>query len=166
VTKWDELVQAFVAAVEFAPHKGLDIVCPNAGIVGPQLISQWPGEKGAHPTIGTIICGLTKLSKTVPTAPASLHSPPPRASLKNLEVNLLAVAHCVHLALHYFKLPSSTPKQDEYGSKAIILTGSIVSYLDSPGAELYGAGKSGVRGLFKALREGAPGVRICMVAPT
>ncbi|KAI9774095.1 MAG: hypothetical protein M1840_005188 [Geoglossum simile] len=152
VTKWDELVAAFVAAVQFAPHKALDIVCPNAGIIGPQLVSEWPGEKarGTPP----------------PAAPAA---PPPRPDLKNLEVNLLAVMYSVQLAVHYFRLPSSAaPRRGERADKAVILTGSIMSYLDCPSADLYGVGKMGVRGLFKALRGAAlpPGVRVCMVAPT
>ncbi|KAI9782816.1 MAG: hypothetical protein M1839_004567 [Geoglossum umbratile] len=158
VTDWDELVEAFEAAVQFAPHKGLDVVCPNAGIVGPQLVSEWSGEgPRAHPV-------LDRPNGTVPTAAPCLLTPPPRANLEGVEVNLLAVMHCAHLAVHYFKLPP--PEAQQQGSKAIVFTGSIMSYLDCPGAEIYGVGKLGVRGLFKGLRGTMPGVRISMVAPT
>jgi NAD(P)-dependent dehydrogenase (short-subunit alcohol dehydrogenase family) len=34
VTNWDQLVQAFEAAIKNSPNKSLDVVIANAGIVG------------------------------------------------------------------------------------------------------------------------------------
>jgi 5'-hydroxyaverantin dehydrogenase len=144
VTSWPSQVQAFKAAVSFPPTKTLDIVFLNAGIAVP-----------------TTIDGAANDPSVEPADPA----------LKVYDVNLV---RGVALALHYFALPSSPAPSSSptnvasKSKKAIILTGSLASYLASPTSETYGSSKFGVRGLFKGLRNSlsSRGVRINMVAPT
>ena len=39
IREWKSQVNAFRTAIEFAPHKAIDIVCPNAGVSHPESIN-------------------------------------------------------------------------------------------------------------------------------
>ncbi|KAK3312727.1 hypothetical protein B0H66DRAFT_631481 [Apodospora peruviana] len=81
-------------------------------------------------------------------------------SLKNLEVNLHGSLYCAKAAFHFFK------KHPERNCQ-LVFTGSAASIIDTPPLFLYCAGKAGVLGLMRGLRQRLPSdkVTVNMVAP-
>ncbi|EXJ87219.1 hypothetical protein A1O3_04178 [Capronia epimyces CBS 606.96] len=75
VTNWDQQVSAFEAAVQNSPHKSLDIVIANAGIVGQDDMFTLEDPTG----------------------------PPQKPNLKTMEINLTGVLYTTKLAIHYFR---------------------------------------------------------------
>ncbi|KAK5321079.1 hypothetical protein LTR93_006321 [Exophiala xenobiotica] len=65
-----------------------------------------------------------------------------------IDVNLKGALYATKLALHYFR------KQKD-GCGSLMFTGSIASYIDSPPLWTYGATKTGILGLMRALRHQA-----------
>ena len=80
--------------------------------------------------------------------------------LKCLEVNLIAHVYVAKLALHFFKRGPKGPRQ-------IVFTASAASYIESPPLYQYGAAKTGLVGLMRALRPTVQtwNVSINIVAP-
>ncbi|KAI9839209.1 MAG: hypothetical protein M1819_003202 [Sarea resinae] len=142
VTDWDASVAAFKAAIQFSPHKAIDIVVPNAGLTAHSL--------------------LMELKNTKP----SLEVDPERPPINTIEVDLIGVYYTAKLALHYFGLPPSenAPK----GKKQIVFISSLGGYLELSGLADYMASKFGVRGLWKALRSSITtlGIQTNLIAPT
>lgn len=140
VLDWDSQVRAFEIAVGFPPSKGIDIVIPFAGILAGSAI-----VKAGMP-------------------PTTVDEEPPRPALESLEVCLLGQYYTVCLALHYFRLRSSTPPPYR---KVVALVSSMAGYVDFPNPTPYAVSKWGVRGLFRSIRGPAAelGIRINMLVP-
>jgi 5'-hydroxyaverantin dehydrogenase len=147
VTKWDDLVSAFKAAISFSPDKTLDIVIPNAGVASNALIP-WRNN-----------------------APENEAGDPLQPSQAVVDINFTAVYNTALLAMYMFKKhPSPSPSS----TKQIVFVGSMASYQGMTGVPSYGGAKFGVRGIFKAMRElsddvlgeGRGGVRVNMIAPS
>lgn len=133
----------------------------------PTYVSAFKAAIAFHPskTLDTVFLNAGIASQPLldsPASPLGTETEPADPALEVYSVNLLGVVRGVSLALHHFNLLSAS------SPKAIILTGSLASYLESPHAEIYASSKFGVRGLFKSLRNSVPakGVRVNMVAPT
>jgi NAD(P)-dependent dehydrogenase (short-subunit alcohol dehydrogenase family) len=88
---------------------------------------------------------------------------PTKPDLSIAEIDFMGTLYTVKLALHYFQ---KTPRTDDH-DKCLILTGSIVSYLDWPGAIQYNGAKFGVRGMMRSLRRTMPrdGGRVNIISP-
>ncbi|KAF2484909.1 hypothetical protein BDY17DRAFT_93651 [Neohortaea acidophila] len=82
VLNWDQLVQAFEAAIKNSPRQSLDVVIANAGIVG-------------HDDIFTL---------------EDPQAPPRKPNTKIVELNLTGLLYTVKLAFHYFRRqPAAAP---------------------------------------------------------
>lgn len=143
VTSYEAQVDMFQKAVKFGGGR-IDIVIPNAGIVA---------EKN--------------LFDMVPEQIPTVNSPPPlEPGFTGVNVNLHAVYNTCYLAMHYFRLPRAT---DDAFKPAIILIGSLASYVGYPSSSTYSMSKFGVRGLFYSIRDRAtrcvPPVRVNLLAP-
>ncbi|KAH9055809.1 hypothetical protein EDB83DRAFT_1088739 [Lactarius deliciosus] len=113
--------QVALFELAFERYGAVDIVIPNAGIN--------EKEEGVCSGRLTVVNGK-------PIAP----------KLTTLDVNLTAVFYTVHLGVHYVKR-NRTP--DSW--KAIVLLGSVASWVGITGAPQYGASKHGVLGLMRAI---------------
>jgi len=71
---------------------------------------------------------------------------PIKPTTKTLDINLLGVLYTVHLAKHYLKVN----RTDENECKALVLIGSVASWLGLPGASLYAASKHAVLGIMRS----------------
>lgn len=153
MTHYPELLAAFKTAIEFSPHKRLDLVIPSAGISGQNFL-----EAAFPPDLD-------------PEADL------PEPSTKTLDINLNAVYQTAVLALHYFaktrgnaNLAKERPSPNSNGpTPHLLLIASVAGYFDGiPLGPTYSASKFGVRGMFKTLRAYGPrlgGVRINLLAP-
>lgn len=81
-------------------------------------------------------------------------------TLKNLEVNLHGSAYCARAAVHFFK------KQPEKKCQ-LVFTASAAAFVDTPPLFLYCAGKAGVVGLMRGMRQGmrSDKITVNVVAP-
>ncbi|KAI9689263.1 MAG: hypothetical protein M1820_010174 [Bogoriella megaspora] len=156
VTSWDAQRVAFRSALEFAPHKALDIVIPSAGLDS-NNISDW-------------------LNSVPITTPDDELKPYPS---RTVEVNFLGTYYSTQLALHFFRFPpqptNGTPAPNVQ-SKQLIFLASLAAYGELHRSLDYGSSKQGVRGLWYALKrvtgilgypekEGALPFRTNMIAP-
>ena len=147
VNSWDSLVAAFKAAIYFSPHNTIDIVIPNAGVVGTPFYAppQDPSE-------------------------LSIDKDPSPPLLRTIQTNLIAEYNTAHLALHYFNV--TTPNSDTKPDKSLIIISSIAGYASHNALVDYIVSKMGARGIFKALCGQLPfmvptaRVRLNMLAPT
>ncbi|EIN11466.1 NAD(P)-binding protein [Punctularia strigosozonata HHB-11173 SS5] len=140
VTSWDDQVALFEFALR--TYGQVDIVVPNAGITD--------GKPFAEPTLAPS----AKYGHDVPVEP----------STTVLDVNLKAVLHTVHLAIHYLKLNSTN---DANELKAIVLVCSMASWNGIPGAVLYSTSKHALLGTLRSLHAqvSAYGIRLVGVCP-
>lgn len=69
---------------------------------------------------------------------------PVKPNLKTIEVNLIGVLYTSHLAMHYL-----TVNRTEGSLKALVLQGSVASWVSVPFAPLYAASKHAVLGLMR-----------------
>ncbi|KAL4748266.1 hypothetical protein BDW72DRAFT_180890 [Aspergillus terricola var. indicus] len=140
-TDWESQVKAFQAALAFSPTKTLDAVAAFAGV-----------DRTGH------------LVDHVAAAEVSLDGPPPpMPSLGPIEVNLKGTFYTATLALHYFRLPSSTRV-----SRSLTIVSSLAGYVDDTHSTAYTASKFGSRGLFRAIRQQAHSqldVRVNAICP-
>lgn len=148
VTKWEDQVHLFRAAVNYSPHGGIDTVVLNAGITDSALTFERPTDLESE------------------------HPRPPDLSVIN--VNLTGVLYGCHLAMYYLpKNPSSMPADPECDpgktqrDRHIILIGSLASTGPVPTQALYTTSKHGVLGLFRSLRTTTftKGIRVSFIAP-
>ncbi|CAG9940682.1 unnamed protein product [Clonostachys rosea f. rosea IK726] len=139
VVEWEDQVGLFDAAVRLSPTGAMDIVVPNAGVL--IAADAWGFE---HPTLDEKSGRLN----------------PPNTRI--LDVNITGVVYTTHLALHH--LPRNTARGSD---RAILLIGSVASFMPLPGQAFYAMSKHAVMGLFRSLRATAfpHGVRVNMVAP-
>ncbi|KAF8256820.1 hypothetical protein EI94DRAFT_1693694 [Lactarius quietus] len=128
-----------VALFELALERygAVDIVIPNAGIT--------EIDKGVCSGELTVVNGK-------PIAP----------NLLTLDVNLKGVFYTVHLGVHYVKRNRSP---DSW--KAIVLIGSVASWVGIPRAPQYAASKHGVLGLMRSIDPivTADNIRIATIHP-
>lgn len=139
VTDWSSQVNAFKIAIRQSRSQSLDLVIPCAGLPGISL----------------------PLQKTV-----SLDEDPPPPPTSTIDVNLTGVYFSTCLALHYFRLPSSSPTKNP--RKHLLFISSLAGYLEVPPVADYTASKFGVRGLWKSVRQEARdlGLRTNLIGPT
>lgn len=148
VTDWSSQVNLFKEAVRLSPHRGIDTVVANAGIVDSTFQLENP--------------------KDLDTAD------PPPPNLAVLNVNLIGVVYTTHLALYYLPrnpgAAAASPDCDPARTsrdRHLLLIGSIASFVSLPGQAQYGAAKHGVLGLFRCLRASVfqHGVRVNLMCP-
>ena len=148
VTDWQSQVQFFKTAIRVSPHKGIDAVVANAGVVDSQDLFERP----------------TGLDQAEP--------PPPNLNL--LDVNLTGVLYTAHLAL--FHLPrnpgsvAATPDSDPSTLKRdrhLILMASMAGLGPIPSQPIYGVSKHAVVGLYRNLRASCflHGIRTNLICP-
>ncbi|KAI9727691.1 MAG: hypothetical protein M1828_005919 [Chrysothrix sp. TS-e1954] len=141
VTDWTSQTQAFKAAIANSGRQAVDLVIPCAGTPG----------------------------VPVPLQPhVSLDEDPPPPQTITIDVTLTGVYYTTVLALHYFRLKTTSPHPHPQSKKHIIFIGSLASYLEVPPIGDYNAAKFGVRGLWKSLRREIAelGIRSNLIAPT
>ncbi|KAF9527312.1 hypothetical protein CPB83DRAFT_856337 [Crepidotus variabilis] len=128
-----------VALFELAEKEfgAVDVVVPNAGV----------SEMG-----GFHIPKLNEAGK--PARPTNM---------KTLDVNLTGALYTIQLALHYLHAPA---KAEPGTLKAIILIGSMASWMSIPGGALYTASKHAMLGVMRSLSGTLPSsVRIGCIHP-
>lgn len=130
--QWESCVAAFKHAVDFAPTKTLDVAVLFAGIGGART---------------SLVDEVVKNDSE-----PSLEKDPIKPVHTAIDVNLIGVHYCAYLALHYFRLPSTTQEQSSTFKKCLVLVSSIMGYIDPSYNTDYGAAKYGVRGIFRSLR--------------
>ncbi|KAJ5983094.1 hypothetical protein N7481_005193 [Penicillium waksmanii] len=137
ITSWDDQVDMFEAAIKNSPHKSCDIVIANAGISRASGDDLWPLDDP--------------------------NSPPVKPELNIVNVNLIGTMYTWKLAVHYFRKQPDTEDRD----RCFIITGSMVSWIDSPANWQYTSSKYGLRGLMRTARRNSheQGIRINYVAP-
>jgi 5'-hydroxyaverantin dehydrogenase len=147
---------AFKHAVNFGPHKTLDIAVLFAGVIGNKK-------------------NLVEL--VMESGEASLDNDPLLPSHSAIDVNLTGTYYSAFLAMNYFRLQpshatSGATSDTSNGAisssdKSLIFISSMAGYTDYPNNSAYAAGKFGVRGLFRSVRHYAPkiGVRMNLIAP-
>ncbi|KAJ5756631.1 hypothetical protein N7533_006174 [Penicillium manginii] len=137
ITSWDDQVEMFEAAIKNSPHKSCDIVIANAGISRASGDDLWPLDDPS--------------------------SPPVKPELSIVNVNLIGTMYTWKLAVHYFRKQPDTEDRD----RCFIITGSMVSWIDSPANWQYTSSKYGLRGLMRTARRNSheQGIRINYVAP-
>ncbi|KAJ5388673.1 hypothetical protein N7509_011214 [Penicillium cosmopolitanum] len=137
ITSWDDQVNMFEAAIKNSPHKSCDIVIANAGISRASGDDLWPLDDP--------------------------NSPPVKPELNIVNVNLIGTMYTWKLAVHYFRKQPDTEDRD----RCFIITGSMVSWIDSPANWQYTSSKYGLRGLMRTARRNShqQGIRINYVAP-
>ncbi|KAF8160684.1 hypothetical protein B0H34DRAFT_697678 [Crassisporium funariophilum] len=87
---------------------------------------------------------------------------PVKPNMTTLDVNLIAVMYSAHLAVHYLQV------HHKHGDlKALILIGSIASWLGIPAGEMYTASKHAVLGVMRALHPimELKGIRVGCIHP-
>lgn len=108
------------------------------------------------------------LENAVSSSPENDEPEPP--STAAIDVNLTGSFYSAHLALYHFK--KATKSESKASSKQVIFISSLAGYLSINNADEYGAGKFGVRGMWKAIRHSVeilgPGTRFRtnLIAPT
>jgi NAD(P)-dependent dehydrogenase (short-subunit alcohol dehydrogenase family) len=129
--------QVALFELAFERYGAVDIVIPNAGIT--------EVERGVCSGDLTVVNGK-------PVAP----------KLLTLDVNLTGVFYTVHLGVHYVK---RNRNPDSW--KAIVLLGSVASWVGIPQGPQYSASKHGVLGLMRALDRivTADNIRIAAIHP-
>ncbi|OQE27852.1 hypothetical protein PENSTE_c004G02386 [Penicillium steckii] len=137
ITSWDDQVAMFEAAIKNSPHKSCDIVIANAGISRASGDDLWLLD---DPDL-----------------------PPVKPELNIVNVNLIGTMYTWKLAVHYFRKQPDTQDRD----RCFIMTGSMVSWIDSPANWQYTSSKYGLRGLMRTARRNSheQGIRIHYVAP-
>ncbi|KAJ5497400.1 hypothetical protein N7463_009387 [Penicillium fimorum] len=137
ITSWDDQVQMYEAAIANSPHNSCDIVIANAGISRASGDDLWPLD--------------------------DVNEPPVKPELNIVNVNLIGTMYTWKLAIHYFRKQPDTEDRD----RCFIITGSMVSWIDSPANWQYTSSKYGLRGLMRTARRNSheQGIRINYVAP-
>ncbi|KAF4303596.1 hypothetical protein GTA08_BOTSDO09533 [Botryosphaeria dothidea] len=144
VRSWEEQVAAFKTAINFHPHKTLDIVVGGAGTFSEMFLL--PDE----PSI------------------TSLDDHPPKPATDAWEVNAIGLAFTAKLAQLYFEMPSPTQEAAPAPApKSLLLIASLAAYFDIPVMAAYTSSKYGARGLLRNLRPifARRGHRINLLAP-
>lgn len=132
-TDWDSSVKAFKHAINFAPTKSLDVAILFAGTDG--------ARKGLVDEV---------LQNPEPT----LDDQPIAPVTKAIDVNLVGEYMSTSLALHYFRLPT-TSAQAAQTKKCLVLVSSMTGYIDLPYNTDYSVSKYAIRGLFRSIRSQA-----------
>jgi 5'-hydroxyaverantin dehydrogenase len=99
----------------------------------------------------------------IKATPPSLEVDPTIPSTRTLDVNLKGTYYTATLALHYFRIPSTSPTMG-----SLTLISSLAGYLDDDHSPQYTTSKFGTRGLFRALRRRTISefnTRINLIAP-
>ena len=149
VTKWDQQVELFKAAIERSPHGGIDVVVANAGIADAKLSYENPKAEGdsGHPS---------------------------KPDLAVVDVNLVGTLYTVHLAMYHLpRNPGSRPADPDCDpsklqrDRHVLIMGSMASVAGITGQGLYSASKHGVLGLFRSVRSTGftHGIRYSFLAP-
>ncbi|KAG6813135.1 hypothetical protein H0H92_013759 [Tricholoma furcatifolium] len=73
---------------------------------------------------------------------------PVKPDTRTIDVNLFGVIYSTHLALHYLTIKRSV---NDDTLKAIVLIGSMASWLGVPNGAMYAASKHGVLGIMRSL---------------
>jgi len=137
VRDWDQQKALFELAKAKSPNKSVDIVCANAGISRSSGDSLWVLDDP--------------------------NGEPIKPKLNIVDVNMIGTMYTFKLAVHYFR----QQPQDEAHDRCFIITGSLVSFIDSPGNWEYTATKEGLRGFMRTVRRNSheQGIRITYIAP-
>ncbi|OJJ81307.1 uncharacterized protein ASPGLDRAFT_132816 [Aspergillus glaucus CBS 516.65] len=137
IISWNDQAEMFEAAIANSPRKGCDIVIANAGISRAFGDDLWPLDDP--------------------------NEPPVKPNLNIVNVNLIGTMYTWKLAVHYFRKQPDTEDRD----RCFIITGSMVSWIDSPANWQYTSSKYGLRGLMRTARRNSheQGIRINYVAP-
>ncbi|RXW25026.1 hypothetical protein EST38_g841 [Candolleomyces aberdarensis] len=87
---------------------------------------------------------------------------PVQPKLTTMDVNLNAVLYTVHLAQHYLCV-----NKKEGDLKAIVLIGSVASWVGIPSGNIYSASKHAILGLMRAMYRSldVKGIRISVIHP-
>ncbi|KIY44528.1 NAD(P)-binding protein [Fistulina hepatica ATCC 64428] len=87
---------------------------------------------------------------------------PQKPNLGTVDINLVGTLYSIHLGLHYMK-KDQTPES----LKAIVLVGSIASWMGIPRGPLYSASKHGILGVMRSLHTilHAQNIRVGIVCP-
>ncbi|KAF2649792.1 NAD(P)-binding protein [Lophiostoma macrostomum CBS 122681] len=93
----------------------------------------------------------------------SPNGPPTKPDLRIVDVNMRGSFYTWKLAVHFFRQQADTEERD----RCFVITGSMVSMIDSPGNWEYTATKYGLRGFMRTARRSSweQGIRINYVAP-
>ncbi|KAH7029585.1 uncharacterized protein B0I36DRAFT_375036 [Microdochium trichocladiopsis] len=137
IRDWDDQKRMFETAKAESPANSVDVVIANAGISRSSGDSLW-----------------------------NLDDPegePTKPDLKILKVNIDGTFYTWKLAVHYFRKQPDVPERD----RCFIITGSMVTWIDSPGNWEYTATKYALRGFMRTARRSSyeQGIRIAYVAP-
>lgn len=137
IRDWDQQKAMFQTAKDRSPSHSVDVVIANAGISRASGDSLWNLDDPA--------------------------GEPTKPDLNIINVNITGTLYTWKLAVHYFR---QQPESDER-DRCFIMTGSMVSYIDSPGNWEYTATKYGLRGFMRTVRRSSweQGIRIVYVAP-
>ncbi|KAH6977416.1 short chain dehydrogenase reductase [Ilyonectria sp. MPI-CAGE-AT-0026] len=84
VRDWDQQVAVFDAALAYSPHKSIDVVIANAGVVGADDLNNLDDPS----------------------------QPPVKPNLRIVEINLIGTAYTAKLALHFFRRQPQDPSRD------------------------------------------------------
>lgn len=89
--------------------------------------------------------------------------PPKKPALNIIDTNITGTLYTFKLAVHFFRKQPASDQTD----RCFIMTGSMVTYIDSAGNWEYTVSKYGLRGLMKTVRRSShqQGIRINYVAP-
>ncbi|PFH49765.1 hypothetical protein AMATHDRAFT_76024 [Amanita thiersii Skay4041] len=94
-----------------------------------------------------IVVANAGIAETTPfTAVKLVNGRPVKPNLLTVDVNLIGLLYTTHLAQHYLTL-----NRKEGQLKAVVLIGSMASWLALPRAEIYAATKHAVLGLMRSL---------------
>ena len=160
VTKWEDQLALFQAAVRSSPTGGIDAVVANAGVIEKETAASGGGFENPS--------GLDMDENPRP-------APPP---LQCVAVNLTGVMYTAHLALYWLPKnqepkqtassqdsPSTQPPQPR--DRHLLLIGSVAGLMPITGQPEYTVSKHGVTGLFRSLRGTVfqHGIRVNMICP-
>ncbi|EOD53102.1 hypothetical protein GTA08_BOTSDO09533 [Neofusicoccum parvum] len=145
VRSWESQVAAFKAAINFHPHKTIDIVVGGAGTFSEMFIT--PNESGI----------------------TSLDEDPPKPATDAWDVNAIGLTFTAKLAQLYFEMPPAAPGGAPASTepKSLVLIASLAAYFDIPIMAAYTSSKYGARGLFRNIRPifASRGHRVNLIAP-
>ncbi|KAM7212131.1 hypothetical protein V8F06_012494 [Rhypophila decipiens] len=137
IRNWDQQKLMFQTAKDKSPANSVDVVIANAGISRSSGDSLW-----------------------------NLDDPngePTKPDLNIIRVNVDGTFYTWKLAVHFFRQQPDVPERD----RVIILNGSMVAWIDSPGNWEYTASKYALRGFMRTARRNSweQAIRINYVAP-